>query len=110
MEILDVKNTDIPCDLKIKIKEKTFILSLKFRGFDNRIICDLADEFGKEIANCEKMVFGVPLFYYLYKDRSNNFNQEFPGAYIIPTSTDGIEVPVTLENFSTKVFLAVVDV
>ncbi|MGL5126147.1 MAG: phage baseplate plug family protein [Fusobacteriaceae bacterium] len=109
MEILDIKNTDIPCNLKIKIKEKTFILSLKFRGFDNRIICDLADEFEKEIANTEKIVFGVPLFYYLYRDRNGNFNQDLPGQYIIPVSVDGVEVPVTLENFSTKVFLSLVD-
>lgn len=108
--ILDIKNTDIPCDYKFKIKDKTFILTLNYRGYDNRIVCDLSGEFGEEIAVGEKMVFGVPLFYYLYKDNLNNFNKDMPSAYLIPTSIDGKEVELTLENFSTKVFLFVKEV
>lgn len=110
MKYLDIKNTDIPCKQKFKIKDKTFILSLAYRGYDDKIICDLYDEFGKEIAVGEKMVFGVPLFYYLYKDELGNFNQDLPGAYLIPTSVDGKEIEVNLENFSTKIFLAIKEV
>ncbi|MGL6023776.1 MAG: phage baseplate plug family protein [Cetobacterium sp.] len=110
MEILDIKNTDIPLTQKIKINDKTFILDIVYRKFDDRLICNLYNEFGDELGSGEKMMFGVPLFYHLYKDVSGNLNKNMPDKYIVPNTEDGKEKVVNIKNFSNKVFLYLMDV
>lgn len=109
-EYLNFKNTDIPVRQRINISNETFFLEIQYRKFDDRLVCNLYDEFGKVLGLGEKMVFGVPLFDYLYKDDLGNINQKMPKKYIVPCTVDCKICDVNLINFSTKIFLFLRDV
>lgn len=107
MDYLEVKNKDLPFDVKIKIKDVEFTLSFKYSEYLDRIYCDLIDSKGNDIAVSEKLVFGVPLFYYLYKDSKGNINRDMPQAYIRPWSVDGKEIEVNIDNFGESIKMIV---
>lgn len=107
MEYINLKNSDIPCKTKIPINDETFILHIKYRAYDDRLTVDLYDEFENVLGVGEKLVFGVPIFYYMLQDSKGNYNNKFPKQFIIPWSVDNKEKVINLENFGKEYFLTI---
>ena len=107
MYFINLDNTDIPCKKKIVIDDETFILHAKYRAYDDRLTVDLYDEFENVLGVGEKLVFGVPIFYYMLKDNKDNYNNKFPKQFIVPYSVDGKEKETNLENFGKEYFLTI---
>ncbi|HBJ79727.1 MULTISPECIES: phage baseplate plug family protein [Fusobacterium] len=110
INIIDLKSSDIPCRKKLTIKDETFLLDIKYRGYDERLVVDLYDEFENILGVGEKLVFGVPVFYYMLFDTKGNYNAKFPKQYIIPWSEDGKEKEINLENLGKEWFLGIFDI
>lgn len=110
VKIIDMKPTEIPCRKKINIKDETFLLDVRYRAYDDRLIVDLYDEFENVLGVGEKLVFGVPIFYYMLKDNKGNYNNKFPKQFIVPYSEEGKEKVINLENLGKEYFLALFDI
>ena len=105
MDILELKGSDLPISIKMDIGEKTFIYEFVYRGFDDRIICNLYDEFDNEICMGEKLVFGVPMFHFMQKDALGNNNLNLPSRRLMPYSIDGKEVECGIIGLGVDYYL-----
>lgn len=109
MDIIKIKKDKIPYRTKIKFSNGIFEFRFRYNRFADRIYVDVYNEDSELLADSEKLVYGIPLWYKILEDNDGNLNIDFPDKYIIPLSADGEERPVNLKNLQENIFLTIQD-
>lgn len=99
VQYINIDVDKIPYTFRIKLRDKTFIFTIKYNDIGKFFTVDLFDSNGEILALGEIVRYGRPLFNTIEDDR-------FPIPIIVPlcingTNTDG----VTLDNLGSTVKL-----
>ena len=110
MRVLNIKNSDIPIKISfIDNLNKTFTLEIVNRSYDDCLIAHLYDKDNNLIAKNEKLIYGMPLFNYLYFDKNKNRNTIMPNLFLIPSTLSAEEELININNIGVNQFVSVVD-
>ncbi|MBO6292711.1 MAG: hypothetical protein J6N51_10735 [Selenomonas sp.] len=99
VEYIDVDASKVPYSFSIKLKDKTFVFTIKYNEEGGFYTVDLLDVNGNVLAFGDIIRYGRPLFNVVEDER-------FPIPVIIPSCLSGDEISeVTPKNFGKQVKL-----
>lgn len=109
MTIISIDKDLIPYKFKIKFSNGTFQFHIRYNSYSDRILIDLYNSDEDIVHDNAQLTYGIPLFYNFLEDSNGNLNNNYPNKYIIPLSTDDVEVECNFENLGDTYFLMLVD-
>lgn len=99
VDYIDVDAAKVPYTFSVKLKDKTFVFTVKYNDAGGFYTVDLLDINGNVLAFGEIVRYGRPLFNVVE-------NENFPIPVIIPSCLTGDDISeVTPENFGKQVKL-----